>query len=99
VKRAAEARGLDRIFRAAGFEWHESGCSMCAGSNGDLAARGARVVSTSNRNFENRQGPGVRTHLTGPAMAAAAAVAGKIVDVAQFTDHEEPRREVRDAAV
>jgi 3-isopropylmalate/(R)-2-methylmalate dehydratase large subunit len=81
VKRAAEARGLDRIFRAAGFEWHESGCSMCAGANGDLAAPGARSVSTSNRNFENRQGPGVRTHLVSPAMAAAAAVTGHIVDV------------------
>lgn len=83
VKRAAEARGLDRIFRAAGFEWHLSGCSMCAGANGDLAASGSRSVATSNRNFENRQGPGVRTHLVSPAMAAAAAIAGRIVDVTQ----------------
>jgi 3-isopropylmalate/(R)-2-methylmalate dehydratase large subunit len=81
VKEAAEARGLDRVFREAGFEWHESGCSMCAGANGDLAAPGQRSVSTSNRNFEGRQGPGVRTHLVGPAMAAAAAIAGRIVDV------------------
>jgi 3-isopropylmalate/(R)-2-methylmalate dehydratase large subunit len=83
VKREAERRGLDRIFRAAGFEWHEAGCSMCAGANGDLAAPGARSVATSNRNFENRQGPGVRTHLVSPAMAAAAAIAGRIVDVTQ----------------
>jgi 3-isopropylmalate/(R)-2-methylmalate dehydratase large subunit len=81
VKREAEKRGLDRIFRAAGFEWHESGCSMCAGANGDPAAQGARCASTSNRNFENRQGPGVRTHLMSPAMAAAAAIAGRIVDI------------------
>jgi 3-isopropylmalate/(R)-2-methylmalate dehydratase large subunit len=83
VKREAEKRGLDRIFLAAGFEWHESGCSMCAGANGDLAAPGARSVATSNRNFENRQGPGVRTHLVSPAMAAAAAIAGRLVDVTQ----------------
>lgn len=81
VKREAEKRGLDRIFRSAGFEWHESGCSMCAGSNGDHAAPGARSIATSNRNFENRQGPGVRTHLVSPAMAAAAAIAGRLVDI------------------
>jgi 3-isopropylmalate/(R)-2-methylmalate dehydratase large subunit len=81
VKREAEKRGLDLIFRAAGFEWHESGCSMCAGANGDLAPPGARSVATSNRNFENRQGPGVRTHLVSPVTAAAAAIAGRIVDV------------------
>ena len=94
VKRAAEARGLDRIFRAAGFEWHESGCSMCAGANGDLAAPGQRSVSTSNRNFENRQGPGVRTHLVSPAMAAAAAVAGHIVDVTGLAPAEAVRAAV-----
>ena len=71
VKRAAEAEGLDRIFRDAGFEWREPGCSMCLAANGELAPRGARVVSTSNRNFEGRQGPGARTHLASPAMAAA----------------------------
>jgi 3-isopropylmalate/(R)-2-methylmalate dehydratase large subunit len=81
VKRAAEAEGLDRVFRAAGFEWREPGCSMCLAANGELAPRGARVVSTSNRNFEGRQGPGARTHLASPAMAAAAAVVGCITDV------------------
>jgi 3-isopropylmalate/(R)-2-methylmalate dehydratase large subunit len=81
VKRAAEAEGLDRVFRDAGFEWREPGCSMCLAANGELAPRGARVVSTSNRNFEGRQGPGARTHLASPAMAAAAAVGGCITDV------------------
>jgi 3-isopropylmalate/(R)-2-methylmalate dehydratase large subunit len=81
VKREAEAAGLDRVFRDAGFFWGESGCSMCAGGNGDRGEAGERCVSTTNRNFENRQGPGVRTHLVGPAMAAAAAVAGRVVDV------------------
>ncbi len=81
VKHAAEARGLDRVFRAAGFAWHASGCSLCAGGNRDAAQPGERYVSTSNRNFEGRQGAGVRTHLASPAMAAAAAVAGHIVDV------------------
>jgi 3-isopropylmalate/(R)-2-methylmalate dehydratase large subunit len=81
VKREAEAAGLDRVFRDAGFFWGESGCSMCAGGNGDRGETGERCVSTTNRNFENRQGPGVRTHLVGPAMAAAAAVAGRIIDV------------------
>jgi 3-isopropylmalate/(R)-2-methylmalate dehydratase large subunit len=81
VKRMAEAEGLDRVFRAAGFEWHNAGCSMCAGANGDIGAPGERCVSTTNRNFENRQGRGVRTHLASPAMAAAAALAGRIVDV------------------
>jgi 3-isopropylmalate/(R)-2-methylmalate dehydratase large subunit len=95
VKREAEKRGLDRVFRDAGFEWHESGCSMCAGANGDLAKPGERSVATSNRNFENRQGPGVRTHLVGPAMAAAAAIAGRIVDVTRPGGWEN----VTDAAV
>ncbi len=81
VKRAAEAEGLDRIFREAGFAWREAGCSMCVGTNGEIAAPGERVASTSNRNFRGRQGPGVRTHLMSPAMAAAAAVAGRITDV------------------
>ena len=80
VKRQAEKEGLDQIFLAAGFEWHLSGCSMCAGANGEVGQSGERCVATSNRNFENRQGRGVRTHLTSPAMAAAAAVAGHIVD-------------------
>jgi 3-isopropylmalate/(R)-2-methylmalate dehydratase large subunit len=81
VKREAEGRGLDRIFRNAGFFWGESGCSMCAGGNGDRGRPGERCVSTTNRNFEHRQGARVRTHLGSPATAAAAAVAGRIVDV------------------
>jgi 3-isopropylmalate/(R)-2-methylmalate dehydratase large subunit len=81
VKRAAEAEGLDRIFRDAGFEWREPGCSMCVGMNGDTGAPGERIASTSNRNFEGRQGQGVRTHLVSPAMAAAAAVSGRFADV------------------
>ncbi len=81
VKRAAEAEGLDRVFRDAGFEWREPGCSMCVGMNGDTGRPGERVASTSNRNFEGRQGRGVRTHLLGPAMAAAAAVTGRLTDV------------------
>jgi 3-isopropylmalate/(R)-2-methylmalate dehydratase large subunit len=81
VKRDAEAEGLDRIFAAAGFEWREPGCSMCVGMNGDLVAAGQRCASTSNRNFEGRQGKGARTHLMGPAMAAAAAVTGRLTDV------------------
>ena len=85
VKRRAEAAGLDRIFIAAGFEWRDSACSMCVGSNGDFAAPGERCASTSPRNFENRQGRGVRTHLVSPAMAVAAAVTGKLTDVRTLT--------------
>jgi len=81
VKRAAEALGLDRVFREAGFFWGESGCSMCAGGNGDRGEPGERCVSTTNRNFEHRQGPKVRTHLASPATAAATAVEGCIADV------------------
>jgi 3-isopropylmalate/(R)-2-methylmalate dehydratase large subunit len=81
VKRDAEALGLDRVFRDAGFFWGESGCSMCAGGNGDRGQPGERCVSTTNRNFEHRQGTKVRTHLVSPATAAATAVAGRIVDV------------------
>ena len=81
VKREAEALGVDKVFRDAGFIWGESACSMCAGANGDRGEAGERILSTTNRNFENRQGRGVRTHLVGPALAAAAAIAGKIVDV------------------
>ncbi len=84
VKRAAEAAGLDRVFRDAGFFWGESGCSMCAGGNGDRGEPGERCVSTTNRNFENRQGPKVRTHLASPATAAATAIAGRIADVRQL---------------
>ncbi len=81
VRRLAEAEGLDRIFREAGFEWRRSGCSMCLGMNDDLLGSGERCAATSNRNFEGRQGPGGRTHLVSPAMAAAAAVAGHFVDI------------------
>jgi len=81
VKREAEGEGLDEVFRAAGFEWRESGCSMCVGANGDLVEPMARCVSTSNRNFVGRQGPQARTHLASPATAAAAAIAGEIADV------------------
>ncbi|MDR3416250.1 MAG: 3-isopropylmalate dehydratase large subunit [Nevskia sp.] len=81
VKRQAEQEGLDRVFRAAGFEWREPGCSMCLGMNADRLSPGERCASTSNRNFEGRQGQGGRTHLVSPAMAAAAAIAGRFVDV------------------
>jgi 3-isopropylmalate/(R)-2-methylmalate dehydratase large subunit len=84
VKAQAEAEGLDVIFRRAGFEWREPGCSMCVGMNGDLVAPGDRCASTSNRNFVGRQGKGARTHLVSPAMAAAAAVVGKLTDVRQL---------------
>ncbi|MBL8472832.1 MAG: 3-isopropylmalate dehydratase large subunit [Rhodocyclaceae bacterium] len=84
VKRQAEAEGLDQVFIAAGFEWREPGCSMCLGMNDDRLAPGERCASTSNRNFEGRQGPGGRTHLVSPAMAAAAAIAGHFVDAAKF---------------
>ncbi|SFW26269.1 3-isopropylmalate dehydratase large subunit [Nitrosovibrio sp. Nv17] len=81
VKRQAEQEGLDQVFRAAGFEWREPGCSMCLAMNDDRLLPGERCASTSNRNFEGRQGPGGRTHLVSPAMAAAAAVTGHFVDV------------------
>jgi 3-isopropylmalate/(R)-2-methylmalate dehydratase large subunit len=84
VKRQAEAEGLDRIFREAGFEWREPGCSMCLAMNADRLAPGERCASTSNRNFEGRQGRGGRTHLMSPAMAAAAAIAGRLVDVREM---------------
>ncbi len=81
VRKQAEAEGLDTVFREAGLEWRYAGCSMCVGINGDLGRSGERIASTSNRNFEGRQGKGVRTHLMSPAMAAAAAVAGHLADV------------------
>jgi 3-isopropylmalate/(R)-2-methylmalate dehydratase large subunit len=81
VKQQAEAEGLDAIFTAAGFEWREPGCSMCLAMNPDKLAPGERCASTSNRNFEGRQGFRGRTHLVSPAMAAAAAIAGRFVDV------------------
>jgi 3-isopropylmalate/(R)-2-methylmalate dehydratase large subunit len=84
VKQQAEAEGLDKVFTAAGFEWREPGCSMCLAMNADRLERGERCASTSNRNFEGRQGAGGRTHLVSPAMAAAAAVAGHFVDVREL---------------
>lgn len=87
VKRQAEQLGLDKIFTDAGAEWRESGCSMCIGMNGDTAARGQYTVSTSNRNFEGRQGAGARTLLASPATAAAAAISGKIADPREFLAH------------
>jgi len=84
VKRQAEEEGLDRIFTAAGFEWREPGCSMCLAMNADRLEPGERCASTSNRNFEGRQGPGGRTHLVSPAMAAAAAIAGHFIDVREI---------------
>jgi 3-isopropylmalate/(R)-2-methylmalate dehydratase large subunit len=80
VKREAEAEGLDRVFLEAGAQWRESGCSMCLGMNGDVVARGQYAVSTSNRNFEGRQGAGARTLLASPLTAAASAVRGRVTD-------------------
>jgi 3-isopropylmalate/(R)-2-methylmalate dehydratase large subunit len=85
VKEQAEKEGLDQVFTAAGFEWRQPGCSMCLGMNDDLLSPGDRCASTSNRNFEGRQGPGGRTHLVSPAMAAAAAIVGHFVDVRTFS--------------
>jgi 3-isopropylmalate/(R)-2-methylmalate dehydratase large subunit len=84
VKRQAEEEGLDHVFTAAGFEWREAGCSMCLGMNPDILAAGERCASTSNRNFEGRQGAGGRTHLLSPTMAAAAAIAGRFTDVREL---------------
>ena len=91
VKRRAEALGLDKIFVEAGFEWRNSGCSMCIGMNEDKLSPGERCASTSNRNFENRQGPGGRTHLVSPIMAAAAALHGRFIDTreVELIDPEE----------
>lgn len=84
VKHQAEKEGIDKIFKAAGFEWRDSGCSMCLGMNDDIVPVGGRCASTSNRNFEGRQGNGARTHLVSPEMAAAAAIEGRFVDVRHF---------------
>ncbi len=84
VKQQAEAEGLDRVFVAAGFEWRHAGCSMCVGINGEIGKPQERIASTSNRNFEGRQGKGVRTHLMSPAMAVAAAVTGHLADVREM---------------
>jgi 3-isopropylmalate/(R)-2-methylmalate dehydratase large subunit len=84
VKREAEREGLDRVFSDAGFEWREAGCSMCLGMNADILQPGERCASTSNRNFEGRQGRGGRTHLVSPMMAAAAAIKGHFTDVREW---------------
>ena len=84
VKQQAEKEGLDQVFTEAGFEWRDAGCSMCLAMNPDRLAPGERSASTSNRNFEGRQGPGGRTHLVSPPMAAAAAIAGHFVDVREL---------------
>ncbi len=90
VKRQAEGEGLDRIFREAGLEWADSGCSMCVGINGDTVPSGERCASTTNRNFRGRQGPGARTHLMSPAMVAAAAVSGHLADVRPLLTGRKP---------
>jgi 3-isopropylmalate/(R)-2-methylmalate dehydratase large subunit len=95
VKAAAEAEGLDRIFKEAGFDWREPGCSMCLGMNPDILSPGERCASTSNRNFEGRQGRGGRTHLVSPEMAAAAAIAGHFVDIRNWPVHDSAREEVK----
>ena len=84
VKHQAEKLGLDKIFKDAGFDWRESGCSMCLGMNPDQLSPGERCASTSNRNFEGRQGKGGRTHLVSPIMAAAAAINGRFVDIRSY---------------
>ena len=84
IRRRAEEEGLADIFREAGFQWREAGCSMCIAMNGDQLSEGGRCASTSNRNFEGRQGRGGRTHLVSPAMAAAAAIAGHFVDIREL---------------
>jgi 3-isopropylmalate/(R)-2-methylmalate dehydratase large subunit len=85
VKLQAEREGLDDVFRRAGFDWRGAGCSMCLGMNPDVAAAGERVASTSNRNFEGRQGRGARSHLVSPQMAAAAAIEGRFVDIREWS--------------
>src|SRR5208282_635195 len=95
VKAQAEKEGLDRIFREAGFDWREPGCSMCLGMNPDILSPGERCASTSNRNFEGRQGRGGRTHLVSPEMAAAAAIAGHFVDIRNWPVFQSAAREVK----
>src|SRR5581483_10123851 len=90
VQRQAEQEGLDAVFKAAGYEWRDPGCSMCTGINDDVLRNGQRCASTSNRNFRGRQGPNVKTHLVSPVMAAAAALTGCITDVRKML------RELRD---
>jgi 3-isopropylmalate/(R)-2-methylmalate dehydratase large subunit len=87
LKRAAEAEGLDRVFREAGFEWRESGCSLCFYSGGDSFGAARRVITSTNRNFEGRQGPGVRSHLASPLTVAASAIAGRVADPRSLVAH------------
>ena len=89
VRREAEGEGLDEVFKKAGIEWREAGCSMCLGMNPDILSPGERCASTSNRNFEGRQGKGGRTHLVSPEMAAAAAVEGHFVDIRNWAPFKE----------
>jgi 3-isopropylmalate dehydratase len=86
VKQQAEVEGLDRVFADAGFEWREAGCSMCLGMNPDILAPGERCASTSNRNFEGRQGAGGRTHLVSPEVAAATAIAGRFAEARELAE-------------
>ena len=95
VKAQAEAEGLDEVFRAAGFDWRVAGCSMCLGMNPDILAPGERCASTSNRNFEGRQGRGGRTHLVSPQMAAAAAIEGHFTDIRDWSSHERDPHDLR----
>jgi 3-isopropylmalate/(R)-2-methylmalate dehydratase large subunit len=88
VKRQAEQEGLDEVFKTAGFEWREPGCSMCLGMNPDILSPGERCASTSNRNFEGRQGRGGRTHLVSPEMAAVAAITGHFTDIRKWKQTE-----------
>ena len=88
VKKAAEDEGIDQVFRAAGFEWREPGCSLCFNAGGESFAPRERVITSTNRNFRGRQGPGVRSHLASPASVAAAAIAGHIVDVREVRGNE-----------
>ncbi|SMR54226.1 unnamed protein product [Zymoseptoria tritici ST99CH_3D1] len=99
VKQRAESEGLDKIFTDAGFEWREAGCSMCLGMNPDILSPGERCASTSNRNFEGRQGAGGRTHLMSPAMAAAAALVGKLADVRNLAGYEQAMPSAKSAPV
>src|SRR5215212_5079635 len=95
VKAQAEAEGLDEVFREAGFDWRSAGCSMCLGMNPDTLSPGERCASTSNRNFEGRQGRGGRTHLVSPQMAAAAAIEGRFVDIRTWYEGRMPSPDVR----
>jgi 3-isopropylmalate/(R)-2-methylmalate dehydratase large subunit len=95
VRAQAEAEGLDRVFTAAGFDWRTAGCSMCLGMNPDILSPGERCASTSNRNFEGRQGRGGRTHLVSPEMAAAAAIEGHFVDIRTWDDGRTPSSDSR----